>query len=144
MINVSFSEKVNSKTIISSLHVWTRMRTSFSSSPKLFPTQLKAHAKSVFIDIFIGVALVVSQGSHNFWRIIGAIEALQMLLHFIINALHLPINIIFTTNGIIASVACSRTDYTGNYTIKISWLVLWLLKGLIVNQNFEIRILRYK
>ena len=67
-----------------------------------------------------------------------------MLLHGILKTLHLPINTIFTTNGIITSVACSTTDYTGNYIIKISWLVLRLLKGLIVNRNFEIRILRYK
>ena len=98
----------------------------------------------IFSDIFIGVAVVVSQDPHNFWWIIGAIESLQMLLHCILKTLHLPINTIFTTNGIITSVACSRTDYTGNYIIKISWLVLRLLKGLIVNQNFEIQILRYQ
>lgn len=133
MINVSFSEKVNSKTIILSLHIWTRIRTSLSSPPKLFPTQLS--------DIFIGIALAVSQDPHNFRWII---ESLQMLLHCILKTLHLPINTIFTTNGIITSVACSRTDYTGNYIIKISWLVLQLLKPLIVNQNFEIQILRYQ
>ena len=48
VINVSFSEKVNSKTIISSLHIRSRNWTSLSSPPKLFPTQLKAHAKSDF------------------------------------------------------------------------------------------------
>lgn len=61
-----------------------------------------------------------------------------------LKTLHLPFNTIFTTDGIITSVACSRTDYTGNYIIKISWLVLQLLKGLVVNQNFEIQILRYQ
>ena len=98
----------------------------------------------IFSNIFIGFALVVSQDPQKFRWIIWAIESLQMLLHCILKTLHLPINTIFTTNGIITSVACSRTDYTGNYIIKISWLVLRLLKGLIVNQNFEIQILRYQ
>ena len=55
MIIVSFSEKVNSKTVISSLHIRTRIRTSLSSPPKLFPTQLKAYAKSDFV-IFLLVS----------------------------------------------------------------------------------------
>ena len=102
---------------------------------KIIPYSAKSACEVRFLVIFLLVSPL------GYPTIFGE---LFMLLHCILKTLHLPINTIFTTNGIITSVACSRTDYTGNYIIKISWLVLQLLKGLIVNQNFEIQILRYQ
>ena len=121
-----------------------------NSDLSLFTSKIiRYSAKSACEVRFLVIFLLVSPlPYHKIPTIFG--ELFEPLNHcrcycivFLRHCIYLLI-LFFTTNCIITSVACSRTDYTGNYIIKISWLVLQLLKGLIVNQNFEIQILRYQ
>ena len=143
MINVSFSKKVNSKTIISSLHMSSNADLSLFTS-KIIPYSAKSACEVRFLATFLLVSPLLY---HKIPTIFG--ELLEPLNHcrcycivFLRHCIYLLIP--FLPRMVLSPVACSRTDYTGNYIIKISWLVLRLLKGLIVNQNFEIQILRYQ
>lgn len=111
---------------------------------KIIPYPAKSACEVRFLVIFL---LVSPLSYHKIPKIFG--ELFEPLNHcrcycivFLRHCIYLLIP--FLPRMVLSPVACSRTDYTGNYIIKISWLVLRLLKGLIVNQNFEIQILRYK